>query len=302
MISIKNIPPRKTSTNSDFTLRHYEQLCRLAVKNFKIAKYDSVPWGRRFVLWRHDMDFSLNRGLALAKVEKKQGLHATYFLNLHSSFYNLAEASQHKIITAILELGHDIGLHFDVNFYGQKTKPQLNNLIAQEAAYLEQLFRVRPVALSFHNPDATTLKYEADQYGGLINCYSKRFKREVAYCSDSNGFWRFRRLHDVLSEAQDPCLQVLTHPGWWQKEAMPPRNKIVRCAYGRAAATIRDYDNLLKKHKRKNICGDAAFLKALKSQACPYEKTYEFLWSMEQEAAAFLRTICYSKKLKKLIS
>lgn len=281
MISIKNIPPKKTSTNSDFTLRHYEQLCRLAVKKFSIARYTSVPWGSRFVLWRHDMDFSLNRGLALAKAEKKQRLHATYFLNPHSDFYNLAEAGQHKIITEIIALGHDIGLHFDFGFYGKKSKAQLIDLIAQEAAYLEQLFQVRPVALSFHNPVAFTFRLEADQYGGLINCYSKRFKTEVAYCSDSNGYWRFRRLYDVLNETKDPCLQVLTHPGWWQDKPMPPRQRIFRCVTGRARATMRKYDSDLAHNERLNHVGPSAVLAVLKKDLPQHFELCDYLWNQE---------------------
>ncbi len=42
-----------------------------------------------------------------------------------------------------------------------------------------------------------------------------------AYVSDANGYWRFRRLLDVLVEGTDVRLHVLTHPGWWQAEPMP---------------------------------------------------------------------------------
>jgi hypothetical protein len=78
------------------------------------------------------------------------------------------------------------------------------------------LFGIRPVAFSFHNPLAAHLDCDADVYGGLVNCYSKRFKQEVAYGSDSNGYWRFWRIFDVLYEKKDARLQVLTHPGWWK--------------------------------------------------------------------------------------
>ena len=49
-------------------------------------------------------------------------------------------------------------------------------------------------AFSFHNPQKTDYNYENFLYEGLVNCYSKKFKDDLPYCSDSNGYWRFRRL------------------------------------------------------------------------------------------------------------
>ena len=159
---------------------------------------------------------------------------ATYFVNPHCEFYNPFELGQAQHLKHILRLGHSIGLHFDATFHEIQDEAQLHCKVEQEGRWLEEAFGVRPVAFSFHNPVAAHLQCDADSYGGLINCYSHRFKSEINYCSDSNGYWRFRRLHDVLSEASDPCLQVLTHPGWWQVNPMPPRQRIFRSAYGRA--------------------------------------------------------------------
>jgi len=279
MISSEYNPKNTTTCDVDFRLRHYWELCRLAVKNYPIASYQQIPWGNSFCLWRHDIDFSLNRGLALAKIEHEIGIKATYFLNPHCEFYNLAEAGQHAIVKEILSLDHDIGLHFDAGFFGEISEVQLNDLIAREADYLYCLFDVKPVAFSFHNPVASTLAFEADSYGGLINCYSKRLKTEVPYCSDSNGYWRFRRLYNVLSEAKDPCLQVLTHPGWWQDKSMSPRQRIFRSAYGRAVSIIRLYDKLLEQYSRFNHSGLASSLRVLKESLGQQYDLFDFLWN-----------------------
>ena len=292
MISADNKPLNDRSCDSDFTESHYRELCQLAVKHYPIADYRHIPWGKRFVLWRHDMDYSLNRGLALAKAEHDLGLKATYFLNPHSEFYNLAETSQHAIIKKFLALGHDIGLHFDSGFFGEITEAELNDLVAHEAAYMEWLFKIKPVAFSFHNPVTSTLLFEADDYGGLLNCYSKRFKTEVGYCSDSNGYWRFRRLYDVLSEAKEPCLQVLTHPGWWQDKPMPPRQRIFRCAYGRAAATLRTYDTALEQYGRLNHAGAAGALSVLKASQPQRFELCDYLWNQGEFQTLFLELWC----------
>ena len=130
-------------------------------------------------------------------------------------------------------------MHFDSQFYADSNETDLNDLIFRESQYLKTLLGVKISAFSFHNPVASHLNCDDEEYGGLINCYSKRFKEEVSYCSDSNGYWRFRRLHDVLSSATDKCLQVLTHPGWWQDKPMSPMERIDRCIQGRGMA-IRD--------------------------------------------------------------
>jgi hypothetical protein len=277
-----------TVTNIDFTISHYRELCVLAVKNYSIASYRDIPFGERFILWRHDIDISLNRALVLAKTERELGIKATYFLNPHSEFYNIAEAGQYKIIKEIIKLGHDIGLHFDSSFFGDISEEDLNRFVRLEAKYLKLLFNAKPAAFSFHNPVANTLKFEADTYGGVINCYSKRLKTEVPYCSDSNGYWRFRRLHDVLSDAVDPCLQVLTHPGWWQDKPMPPRQRIFRSVLGRASGIVRTYDEALQQHGRLNQTGKAEVLYVLKDPLPRRFQICDYLWNQGEFEALFV--------------
>lgn len=272
----------------DFTIDKYRMLCEVAVKNYPIVTYRNIPWGKRFLLWRHDLDLSLNRGLFLARIEHEFEFKATYFLNPHSEYYNLAEASQHRIIKEIVSLGHDIGLHFDAGFFGEINEAELNNLVAREADYLSSLFKVYPVAFSFHNPVDTTLRFEADTYGGLVNCYSRRFKNKVPYCSDSNGYWRFRRLHDVLTDATDTCLQVLTHPGWWQDKPMPPRQRIFRSAFGRAASIMRTYDEALQQHVRLNLTGKIEALFVLKGPLPRSFQLCDYLWNQGEFQTLFI--------------
>ena len=143
---------------------------------------------------------------------------------------------------------------------------------------MEDSFGVRPDAFSFHNPVPETLKCAADHYGTLLNCYSQRFKTAVPYCSDSNGYWRFRRLHDVLIEGKDPCLQVLTHPGWWQHMPMAPRQRLVRSAYGRAAATMHMYDREMLRHNRINQAPNIRVINLLQNDLPEFVQLFDMLW------------------------
>jgi len=288
MISVDNKPANAVPRNEDFTIGAYRRLLRLCLSSYTPASYGRIPWGERFVLWRHDCDYSLNRALALGRAEQEEGLKSTFFVNPHSEFYNLLERGQLEIVNELLRLGHEVALHFDGAFHATRSQEELHDQIYREAGLLEQFLGKRPTAFSFHNPSAFHLSCEDDSYGGLVNCYSKRFKTQVPYCSDSNGYWRFRRLSEVLSDASDPCLQVLTHPGWWQSRIMPPRQRVFRCAVGRARATMRLYDQALEDWNRENFAGSAASVRFLRSID---ERTYvalDYLWNTRRFATLFL--------------
>jgi hypothetical protein len=289
MISSDNLALNNSTNDEDFTYANYRELLKMAKSGWKIFDYRNIEWEEKFIVWRHDVDYSLNCSLKLAKIEQEERVKATYFINPHSEFYNTAEFSQHLLIKEILSLGHDIGLHFDAAFHEIKSESELNVLVTKESSYLEDLFGVKPTAFSFHNPVSENLECEADEYGGLKNCYSKRFKEEVGYCSDSNGYWRFRRLHEVLKEQKDPRLQVLTHPGWWQDEPAPPRQRIFRAAYGRAASTMCTYDRGLVDHHRINNVGEAQALVVLQ-ELKPHEiELCDYLWSRGSFKTLFLK-------------
>jgi hypothetical protein len=292
MISSDNLPINLLPNDEDFTIQNYQELLKLAKLGWKILDYRNIQWDENFIVWRHDVDYSLNCSLKLAKIEQKEGVKSTYFINPHSEFYNVAELSQYEIVKEILSLGHDIGLHFDGAFHEVKSECELDVLVAKESSYLEDLFGVKPSAFSFHNPVSENLECEADEYGKLKNCYSKRFKKEVGYCSDSNGYWRFRRLYEVLKEGKDRRLQVLTHPGWWQDEPAPPRQKIFRAVYGRAEATMSIYDRGLDHHGRFNNAGDAQALGIIRELKPDEYELCDYLWSRSNFKTLFLKLWC----------
>lgn len=238
---------------SDFTIDNYGILLDIAKANYQFVNHkEALSASNRFIIWRHDVDQSLNRAVRLATVEAARDISSTYFVNPHCNFYSLLEPDQHNKVGELIRLGHGIGLHFDAHFYTINSEVQLDQLVAKEARWLREWFGVEITTFSFHNPDSFLSTCEKDEYGGLINCYSRKFKKQIPYCSDSNGYWRYRRLHDVLTSATDYCLQVLTHPECWQEVSMPPRERFFRCVDGRAAAVMRRWDDTLAVNGRSN--------------------------------------------------
>lgn len=264
---------------SDFTTDQYVELLRLAKKSYEFVGYGGCKPAGKYVFWRHDVDLSLNRAIRLAQLEHDEGVRATYFLNPHCEFYNLFEKGQTQIVKHILSLGHDVGLHFDAGVYQIESEAALDKLIVREKELLQDWFGVRANVFSFHNPNVFMLSCEKEEYGGLINCYSKHFKTSVSYCSDSNGYWRFRRLRDVLEAATDSCLQVLTHPELWQETVLSPRERVFRCVYGRASKAILGYDQVLAEPGRINLGGAADNLKFLKDIDAAHFQLCDYLWN-----------------------
>jgi len=158
--------------DSDFTESHYGEILDIAKRSYAFATYRDLPIGQKFVLWRHDVDVSLNRAEKLAVLEAERDLTATYFLDMHSMFYNLFEDSQVRIVKRILGMGHRIGLHFDANFYNPSDESELELMIARESGILCDVFSQELDAVSFHNPSEVHLGWNRCAYAGLVNCYS----------------------------------------------------------------------------------------------------------------------------------
>lgn len=238
---------------NDFTEKSYRELVRLAAAKYEFARFHELPEGPH-VLWRHDLDFSVHRAARLAEIEAAEGVRATYFVALHSFFYNALENEVADRIRMIVELGHDLALHYHSDFYPRAGRDQLEEVVRREARFLSETFEVPVRAFSFHNPDVDgDLALDEETLGGLVNVYARSFRDGYDYVSDSNGYWRFRRLRDVLEDAAAPRVHVLTHPGWWQRDPMLPRERIVRCIEGRAAANMALYDGMLDDFGRENI-------------------------------------------------
>jgi hypothetical protein len=219
-----------------FTERAYVELLDRAAEGHLFEPFGTTET-RPHVLWRHDIDISPHRAARLARLEAERGLRATYFVHLHSWFYNAFEASCRDLLVGIAA-DHDIGLHFETSFYGDASP--VENL-ATERETLCRLVGAPVRSFAFHNI-GTGNPWTAPIYAGLVNAYGLT---GYAYASDSNGFWRHGQ-----PDFDQPRLQVLTHAEWWTPVEMPPRQRVQRAIDGRAAKTARLYDEFIYAHGR----------------------------------------------------
>jgi hypothetical protein len=237
-----------------FTEAGYRAFLQSASKNYSWAFFGSKPSERHIIL-RHDVDLSPNRALALARIEQEESARSTFLFMLHSDFYNLLERQVIDKVKTIKQLGHRIGLHFDISFYdGIATLEGLAAKLREERRIIETMCEVECDVFSFHNPDTnSSLSFRVDEIGGMINAYASSIQEQYKYVSDSNGYWRFDNLFDVVSRAEHDRLQVLIHPEWWTPEALSPRRRVERAVQGRSQVVLKTYDEILAKWNRLNV-------------------------------------------------
>lgn len=240
--------------SDDFTTARYSEILIAAKRKYHFSTFADGPQPGCIALWRHDIDFSPQRALALARMEADAGVVATYFVQLSSRFYNVFEPEIAEIVHEIGRLGHDIGLHFETEVIGHRPGVDHEQRLVFQAVALEHLAQKPVTAFSLHNPTTMVgISFDELRHGGLINASHPKWREDFSYCSDSNGVWRFRSLDSMVADEKITRLYALTHPEWWQSESMSPRQRLQRCVDGRKACSENYYDALLATNDRPNI-------------------------------------------------
>ncbi len=251
----KTSKPPVDPAYGEFTERGYKALVRQAIDaGYTFSQYGSQTTGKH-LLWRHDLDFSVHRGLCLARIEVEENVRSTWFVNPHSNFYNINEKPIRTRLRRIVEMGHWVGLHFDPGSYGYATwtTDELRRVLRAERDIVQSVCDASVDVVSWHNPDVNgLLAVTEERVADMINCYSDNMRSRYEYASDSNGYWRFKSISMILEEGHER-LQILTHPGWWTPDPMAPRDRIERCILGRALSIAETYDIDLARHGRRNI-------------------------------------------------
>ena len=237
---------------SDFTITNYQKLLSIASKHYSFNFFEQAIKLDSIIL-RHDLEFSLEIALKMAQIEESLGIKSTYFVQLHSEFYNTLEKKSILQLLEIKNLGHQIGLHFDSHFWNISSENELDEKLVFDKEILEKLLDTSIKVFSFHNNNDFTLSCRNETYGGLINVYSDYFRDNYDYNSDSLGYWRFERLENILKQRKYDKLQVLIHDGMWQEEILPPRQRVFKVIDNNANRLKQLYDDFLVKVGQKNI-------------------------------------------------
>ena len=251
---------RRTPTGADkaehaeFTETNYHRLLKLAASKYRFASFGDGS-AEPFAIWRHDVDYSPHRALAFARLESALSLRCVYHILVSSRYYSVFEPETAEILRQIGALGHEVGLHFDMDVAPAgtpATEAQVLSRISLEKQIIEAVVGVPVGTMSFHNYVLHETRLDkAEEICGMLNTSADRFRNGYKYVSDSNGIWRHDRLEDVLQKEEPfPRLHVLTHPIWWTPEAMLPVMRLRRVVDGRAHANMDFYTNVMKRDGR----------------------------------------------------
>lgn len=168
------------------------------------------------VLLRHDIDLSIQKALATARIEAERGINATYCILLTTPLYNPLEGRRVQQIRAIEALGHEVALHFSTHeYWDQDTVPDEETFVehvAAEQAVLGTLLTSDPETVSFHMPPSWILDRSFESFR---NTYEPPFFSDIQYVADSGQRWR--REPPEIPEPRE-TVQILTHPGLWGEE------------------------------------------------------------------------------------
>ena len=198
---------------NDFTYNAYSRMIELLKRNgYKICLYDEVAEGKQCIL-RHDIDFDIKQSLELAQLEHKLGVKSTYFVLLKTDFYNPLSKKSIEMLKRIIELDHEIGLHFDEKSYEDDC--DVISAIKKECLILEQALDHTIKVVSMHRPSKKTLESNY-VIGGVINSYSEKFFKEYKYISDSRRNWR-EDAFAIIESNQFCKLHILTHAFWYHE-------------------------------------------------------------------------------------
>lgn len=208
-----------------FSFADYKEMIRIIKATGRQTDYHEALRKDRFILMRHDVEYSVERAHALAKVEYNMDFSAHYFFQWTNNTYNLLSRKNRDMIKDMRERGHHIGLHFALN--GMTDMEQIKKAILMETELLGTMLGFPITEFSVHRPSKDVLR-ENIKIPGLINTYQEEFFTfaeqvtpqtpvAVKYLSDANHIWRYGYPDEETITSHDK-IQILTHPFAWTKK------------------------------------------------------------------------------------
>jgi hypothetical protein len=198
----------------DFSHRAYGDLLQY-IKDLghRVVPFRDIPSSGRYVILRHDIDFSVSKAEEMAALDHQAGVQSTFFVLLTTPYYNPLDEANLRILKSIISMGHEIGLHYDSSGFDALTFDAQYRRIRCLVACLESHLDIEVKAIAQHKPAAATMHPE---YPGYIDPYCHALFREIGYISDSRMLFRVKDVFAFFRE-NSRC-QALFHPIWWHAQ------------------------------------------------------------------------------------
>ena len=205
-----------------FSYREYEEIIRAVQESGRAANFKQAQGMDRFVIMRHDVEFSVDRAYALSELELSHGFTSTFFFQWTNNAYNILSRKNRDMILKMHERGQKIGLHYAVN--GLTDMEQIRRQILLEIRVLNEMMGFPIDEFSIHRPSGSILK-ENIKLPAVRNAYQDDFftyaetitpetPLKVKYISDAQHRWNYGMPDRETIERYDK-VQILTHPYSW---------------------------------------------------------------------------------------
>ena len=196
---------------------YLEFLAKAKARGFSFVRFQDFLPGRpqlpeRYIILRHDVDFAPEYSLQMAQLEHEAGVASTFFVLVDGQFYNPLQKQVIEQLRQILQLGHEIGLHFAVS---SSVETDLGREVALRLEILSALVGVPVRSFSQHDPvnaGFATVSLPQGHYE-CVDASSVIRDNDLLYVSDSAMMWRRYTFDTALDEDRNLCL--LAHPHSW---------------------------------------------------------------------------------------
>lgn len=211
-----------------FTFQHYEESLRLAKEKgysfSRLCDFDDNKESKLLILLRHDLDrdsLGMQKTLSMAEIENRLGIKATYFVRVHSDEYNPFGFKVYYALRQILNMGHEIGLHYEHLDFCDITKEDPATIIMKEKRLLELTFDIKIKGIAGHR-DWTDIQnwdfwkdHNFRDFDFEYDAYEDKFMNSMLYIDNSLRHWKEGKCMCQYISNKVPRLYFLIHPFCW---------------------------------------------------------------------------------------
>lgn len=203
----------------DFTESGYKDIIKTFLQSgYSFELFEGAYSTEKIVYLRHDVDFSIEYAYEMALIDQSMGIKSTFFLLPNSELYNLYSRKSYDLVNKMIDMGHDICLHIDVNL--------LNNLETAVECFRMYYPDSNVNVVSFHQ-----LKWIPSDYclpQKMVDVYSSKFFSKIEYASDSGCEWRYGYPLSRMAFESKSSFQLLIHPIWWMTSGGNCKNAVCK--------------------------------------------------------------------------
>jgi hypothetical protein len=231
----------------DFALSVFVELIAAARESgYRFLTVGSYLGGERehprFLILRHDVDRRPENALQMAIAEASRGVCSTYYFRFNPRVF------KKEIVKRIVELGHEIGYHYEVMDKARGDPSLARRLFESELAEIRAQTEVSTVCMHgnpfspFDNRDFWR-HFNPDEFGLAGEAYESIKDQEIFYATDTGRGWNRTRynfkdrfadgstnllpsrestadLIDLLRSGDYPKLYLQVHPSRWSAETL----------------------------------------------------------------------------------